>query len=332
MALIFVDGFPYASAQLELLYNNTNTAVYASGRSGGRYIGLGDNCKTIYTLPSALTTLCIQFGYICTQYDGRGVWPNPVMQLIDSATEQIKLWDDYGTFRVKRGATLLGSSSIVHSASTWHQVEFKTTISTTVGTVLLKIDGVTALNLTGVNTQQSANAYLNFIKFGEMSSGQYFFGLSDLILMDTSGSYCNDLLGAKIVAVKLPTGDGNYKQFTPSTGTDHYAVVDELPPNTTDYNSGSVDNIDTFTKSAVANPNANISGVALSIYCCSSDGGTASVAPVARSGSTNSVGSDLTVPSSYTYLQGFIYTDPATSNPFTRSGLDAAEFGYKRTA
>src|SRR5262249_46814461 len=43
---------------------------------------------------------------------------------------------------------------------------------------------------------------------------------------------------ASSTAPLLPTSDGNYTQWTPSTGTSHFANVDETPCNgTTDYNS-----------------------------------------------------------------------------------------------
>src|SRR5438874_4400491 len=43
---------------------------------------------------------------------------------------------------------------------------------------------------------------------------------------------------ASTTAVLVPTSDGNYTQWTPSTGTTHFTLVDESACNgTTDYNS-----------------------------------------------------------------------------------------------
>ena len=56
----------------------------------------------------------------------------------------------------------------------------------------------------------------------------------------------------------LPTSDGNYTQWTPSTGTSHFALVDESPCNgTTDYNStNTVGNRDSYGVNISSVPNA----------------------------------------------------------------------------
>jgi hypothetical protein len=49
---------------------------------------------------------------------------------------------------------------------------------------------------------------------------------------------CLQFAMASTTAILPPTGDGNYKQFKPSTGSTHWTLVDETPCNgTTDYNS-----------------------------------------------------------------------------------------------
>jgi hypothetical protein len=42
---------------------------------------------------------------------------------------------------------------------------------------------------------------------------------------------------ASTTSTLVPTADGTFKQWTPSTGTSHFALVDETACNTTDYNS-----------------------------------------------------------------------------------------------
>jgi hypothetical protein len=130
----------------------------------------------------------------------------------------------------------------------------------------------------------------------------------------------------------VPTGDGNYSQFTPSAGS-NYQNVDDVPPDDdTSYNTGDVNEIDTFTLADLAIPNATIDAVVCSIYAKTNDGGSALIKGVARSNGVDGLGNELSVPSSYDWLQSIIYVDPNTSSVFNAAGVDAAEFGYKRTA
>jgi hypothetical protein len=276
-------------------------------------------------------TLIMQFGYINSGQPKEF----PVFSFIDGTTTQCTLYDYNGTFKVYSDGNLRGTASSAHSMSTWHQVETKVTFST--GVFTLKVDGVSVLSLSGEDLTKTANNYADGLCFGvnggEASgySNGYYFGISDVILMDTSGSYCKDFLGSRMVEVKVPTGAGNYAQFTPSAGN-NWSNVDEVPPDTSDYNTGDVNNIDSFTKAALLNPSSTIDAVVCSAYCQTNDGGSASYKGLVRSSSTDGLGTELSVPSSWGYLQSFIYVDPNTSSPFTASALDSAEIGYKRTA
>jgi hypothetical protein len=79
----------------------------------------------------------------------------------------------------------------------------------------------------------------------------------------------------------LPTADGNMKQFTPSSGISHFALVDETPCNgTTDYNSTTVaGNRDAYTVSITSVPD----GAAISkieIKPCASQSASGNPTPV----------------------------------------------------
>lgn len=61
---------------------------------------------------------------------------------------------------------------------------------------------------------------------------------------------------AATTAAIMPSADGFYAQWTPSTGTSHFALVDETPCNTTDYNSTIVvGNRDSYTVDVSSVPN-----------------------------------------------------------------------------
>lgn len=115
----------------------------------------------------------------------------------------------------------------------------------------------------------------------------------------------------------MPTSDGNYTQWTPSTGTSHFALVDETPCNgTTDYNSTTVvGNRDSYGVSLSSVPDGSTI-TAIAIKPCASRAASGGAAPVMnvfyRANGVNSADSG-----SYS-LSGTTPTELATT---TYSGL-----------
>jgi hypothetical protein len=145
--------------------------------------------------------------------------------LNDAGTNQMGITiDSAGTLRVKRavsigglsaGGVTLGSGSSLMSFGAWHYLELKVTISSSVGTVDLQLDGLNILSLTGQNTQGSANATANQVLLGSCTntSPSYFF--DDYYINDNAGSApCNGFLGDTSVICKFPSGNGTLNNYT----------------------------------------------------------------------------------------------------------------------
>ena len=110
----------------------------------------------------------------------------------------------------------------------------------------------------------------------------------------------------------------------------HWALVDENPPNTSDFNSsGTIGNRDTYTKPAVSIATGSIYAAVVKIYCRLSAGGGANIKAMTRSAGTDAVASAFAAPGTYHIQQGIFETDPATGIPWTVAGVNAAEFGQK---
>jgi hypothetical protein len=165
----------------------------------------------------------------------------------------------------------------------------------------------------------------------------YFYGhdrIDDLYVLDTSGSLNNDFLGDVRVDAHYPvTPDGTNHAWTPSTGSDNFAMVDEVTPNITDYNSTNTpDAVDTFHMEAFKNSGASIKGLQLSLYHSKEDAGACLVAPVTLTHATEYVG-DNVAPSESSYLYNRTCQD---ANPYSGVGWSESEFnvvevGYKKT-
>ena len=137
-------------------------------------------------------------------------------------------------------------------------------------------------------------------------------------------------IGELEVITNGPTSD-TQKQWIPLTGTDNYAMVDEIPPNLdTDYNSSSVvGNIDLQKFPAL--PTAVDSIFCLSqIFCArKEEAGTRGFAAVMKGTGANVIGPTQNVATTYDYFYQHYLQNPDTLAAWLAAERTAASFGYE---
>jgi hypothetical protein len=154
----------------------------------------------------------------------------------------------------------------------------------------------------------------------------------DLYLCDLSGSVNNDFLGPRQVEAVLPNGDTASKDWTPSSGTDHYAMVDEAgPDNDTTYIEANVAGYkDLFDYGALSRITSGINGIQINSDVRCTDSNQFNLLQVAKSGSTESDGTAVAVNStSFKTKARILEQDPSTLAAWTASAVNAAQFGVK---
>jgi hypothetical protein len=346
MALRFMDGFdhcgpregPNDSAALATKYETTNSLFLnpwftRTGVGAVRFVNGGSssgNHAITKVLPAsggaivgaAFRTTTIQIGAV-------------LFQVREGTTVHIELSvGSGGTLIVKRGATTLAtSSSPAIVTASWQYVELKTVIHDTTGTYEVRVDGVAVPGLTasGVDTNNAgATGQWDRILLGG-SGGES--AVDDVYVCDTSGSTNNDFLGPVKVETLLPqTGNGTNLGLTPSTGTDHGALVDENPPNITDYNSSAtVGAKDTYHYPSLSLTGA-ILGIQTNLYVAKSDAATRQVCAVVRASGTDYDGANVAPSTTFGYFSEVRAVNPATGVAWTAADLAALEAGMKVTA
>jgi len=126
--------------------------------------------------------------------------------------------------------TVLGTGTTVVTQNAWHQLEMrvKKTVSND-GTVQIKLDGTTEINLTTLTTIGQSTG-LNLLA-GKKNTGLTIY-FDNVVCNDTSGSYNNSWLGDVVVENKVPDRMGNYTDWVKGAGSDTRNLnVDELYPN-----------------------------------------------------------------------------------------------------
>jgi hypothetical protein len=120
------------------------------------------------------------------------------------------------------------TTSLDIQPDTWYHFEAKVFCDNTVGTANLKIDGVEVLSFIGDTRHRNypeADRYsrVQFYALGETARCFY----DDFYVMDTTGTVCNDFLGPDTRVASISPASDASGNWTPSTGGDMFAMVDE---------------------------------------------------------------------------------------------------------
>jgi hypothetical protein len=234
-----------------------------------------------------------------------------------------------GTITVRNGTgsgTVLATSAAVLVANSWNYIEIKVLVANA-GSYVVRCNGAEVLNGTG-DTQATSTPGVGSIELFDSNSPG---GWDDIYCLDTTGSVNNDFLGdCKVECLSPQAGNGSNVGLTCSTGTDHGALVDELPANDdTDYAySATAGAKDTYTFTNVATVGV-IKAVQVSARARKTDVAPKTLAIVTRVGGVDSDGPAQAVASTtYGQYQQLLETKPG-GGAWTIADVNAAEFGLK---
>lgn len=320
MNTILMSGAEYNSAsEMDLTWS-----VSSSQKRTGSYSYQINYATSYYkTLPAAYNELVIGFGLYLGADPGTG----NLFGWYKGSTGIVSLkFDGSGRLQVCSGwggtAYFTGAQAL--SSGTWYYVELYFKMADSGGAIELRVDGVSQGTYSG-DTKPGSDATIDKLRFyGPSGANSYIDDIMiNTISPDLAGSWPN---GAKIVLLK-PNGDGSTKQWTPSAGSDHYAVVDEVPPSGTDYlqsaTPGQVDELDIENLPAEA-----LSIAAIQVDMWGLKGSTSPPTQVklgVRIGGTNYMSSAKDLGLSQGLVSHILNVDPSDSNPFTPSDVNSLQ-------
>lgn len=235
--------------------------------------------------------------------------------------------------------TVIATSGYTVPVSTWIYIEVKVALATgTTGSYEVRVNGQTIMSGSGVVTTPVGATWsaVAVIQTPSAAATCNHDG-DDFYACDGSGVDNNDFLGDVKIETLLPSTDavsaGSNAGLTPSTGTDHGALVDEATANTTDWNgSSSVGSKDTYNYPSLATTSGVVAAVVVCPWFAKSDAGARQMQPVVRVGGTDYDGVAV-YPSAVSYLYfPQIYERDPTSTLWTISSVNSAEFGAKVAA
>lgn len=340
MSMIFCDSFDhYDTATMPQKWPSSGGLASSIGAYGRRAGSKGLRCDRGYVIRNiaAKTTLYVGFAFRVEKMPSAGNYCGMLrlseatknhMNLALTSSGTMQLW-----FR-GYGLDLKGTTTVSLLLSAFNYIEFGVKIDDTTGWYDLRLNGTSVLSATNVDTRDLGDGNITSILLGDPISKESQMWYDDLYVNDSLGSVNNTFLGDVRVDCVMPDADGTYLDATPSTGTSHFALVDEIPPTTTDYNSlTATDQKDTYGFAALPSVGTtSIKGIQINSNVLKNDAGSRGISNVALSGGTLNYSANAALGTSANYVSSILETDPNTSAQWTESNVNAAEFGVRANA
>ena len=340
MALLFADGFDhYVTGDLTRKWSATSTSTpiisTANPRYGAQHLR-SSSLSTQYLIKAVPQPVTLIAGAAVNPAAFPTGGNSSIITFLDGTLVQASLRvTGSGLLTVIKGSsTVLATSTTGISAGNYSYVEMKVLISSTVGTVQVKVNGTTVINATGLNTQSGSNTYIDGVFLGpHISSGNFNTDYDDFYICDTTGSTNNDFLGDVRIEALYPSGAGSSTTWTPSTGS-NYTCVDEATANITDYvTSTANDQIDTYAFGDLAEAAGSVKGIQINALAQKTDTAVKHIALIDRTASTDHISSDIALSTSWQYVQQIVETDSGNGGiAWTVANVNAAQFGVKSRA
>lgn len=124
--------------------------------------------------------------------------------------------------------------------NTWYQIEFMVRLDAADGAFEVRVNGVRQDNLTRSGVDTANGGVPDRVAFDNSVGDFDDFTLKVGFAGWTDSDWIGRVDGYPKITTLYPNADGALAAWTPSTGTDLYAVVDEVPASTTDFISSNV--------------------------------------------------------------------------------------------
>ena len=282
LTCVFGDGFDsYIKANIGQYWTTTGTDTKINTTPGVPRTGLG--CLEITSAafgPSRVFTASDKVIAV-TAFNPNGLLPSGtkanLLWLVDATTgsqqvrvcyegdASISVYNGNDPFPVKLGQSAAG----VLDTGGYNLIVCKALIGPVgVGSVQIRCNGVVVLTLTGVKTQVTASAAsvdtVQLMAIGGSTATWH----DDTHLWYWTAD-ADDITGAPVIYEFVPVSDSAPIDWTPSVGVNHFACVDEVPPDTTDYvSSNTVGAVDQYIHGLFAGENVPPIPASFTVLAC----------------------------------------------------------------
>lgn len=349
MALLWCDGFDHYGVTANMTEGawaavgagtSVSTANPRTGTSHLRYTG-GALSSTRRVLGGAKTTVGIGGAFFYSNLPASNN-DHAIFQFRDAANAiQVTVaLQSTGTISIIRGGlagTELGvSASPVVVAGAYQHIEAMVFFSQTVGTVEVRVNGVTVISLVGQDTVASSLVECSQVTVsGKDTPGTLTITVDtdDLFCYDDTGSFANTFIGDRRVLTLFPNADTTEADWAiTGSGTGFGAINQATPDGDTTYIAA--DDTADVSEFDYQDLPAGVSAVTAVVAVNMSrktEAGAANLQVSAVQGVSATPGTDRPVTEVYTYWQDVFHTDPDSAAPFTAAEVDSLKVRFART-
>lgn len=331
----FLLNGPYAEAYGTLIADPDVNATGIVYESEGQF-GSGESTSIRKVLPATATTVGIASRIWLASLPASNSIGRALAIADGSNNTLCYIWiTTTGAIQVKNsaGTVLAASAGPVIVANAWQHIEFKAFMSATVGTVEVRVEGVTVCTATGVNTGAGPAAQVRIDKYADSGGASITAFHKDFIVWDGSGTTNTDFIGSCSVVTLKPNADISLN-WTPSSGVTGWNLINESPP---DDNSSYISAPTPAPSPAVFGltdlpPDVtSVKGLMTLIRSEKTDGGDGNLQASLVSGGSTVNGNDRPLTTAYTYWNDLFPLDPATAAAWLPSAVNAVHMSLNRT-
>lgn len=237
MTAIFIEGFE-THQDFSIFARKYSLAImdggitFPSGRVAGSCLGASTGASSWLQLVPPSPTYIVGFGIRGRDMlDGIGVLtfgdgpPQVMIAALDTANGYT-----LDAYRGNKVSHLGATPELLNDQ--WYYVEVKVTIGSSTGSVIIKVNEAIVLNLTNINTAGVGTPNISSIGFFVQKQGTAnarmelddIYVVNSLVVDATSAS---DFQGDTYIEGRVPNGEGDSLQWTPSAAGTHFSMVDE---------------------------------------------------------------------------------------------------------
>lgn len=225
---------------------------------------------------------------------------------------------------VWQGGTKLGNTAAnQYAANNYFYMECQVNAGIGDASIVVRINGNIVLSIIGLTISDIDGFGIGRGFIGEVSNCRY----DDWTVADGLGTLNNSFLGDRRCETAFVDADTALADWTPSTGTSGFAILDNMPPNDGQYVEGSNSgDISEFELTPMGIATNDVAGIVIIGRSAKDEGGTADFRLGINSAGfvNNGPLESPNVTPSYSYFQHVVERNPNGNIPWTRTTRDAA--------
>ena len=347
MALLWAEGFDHYGTNIAVMASNGYSAAAgilgtAAGARTGTGFFRGQNGQRAYarrSLNGPKTIIGQGCAFKLASAPGNEGWDNFGIKFglntgndIDNIILAVQATAGLG-LQVRHYDTLKGrSENNLLAIGAWNWVEARLERLANRNWICeVRLNGVTVLVVNGMDITQDAMDSVTLGNRAGAATGKYDVEFDDWVVWDTTGTVNNNFMGDHRCVTTYPNSDDVLQQWTPSSGTSGFTLIDEVPPNDLGYiEAQTAGAISEFGKSPVNIYTNSVAGVMLVSRAMKTDAGVSTY----RSGITSNgvtVNSPVhTLGTSFAYSQHVFERDPNGNQQWTLNSFNNAKLRLTR--